>query len=249
MQANLSHLHEPLPLWLGLFFTATTLAGLAGLYSALRKAEPRTARRAIAGLVAWLTLTGVLAATDFYFNINATPSRFTLVIIPTIGFVIGLLSTRSGRTFTDRLPLRTLTLIHTIRIPVELAIYTFYVYQQVPELMTFEGRNPDILPGLTAPIVAYLAFNRQWLSSRGLLIWNVVSLGFLLNIVLNAILASPVPFQQFGFEQPNVAVLKFPFIWLPAFIVPLVFFCHVVAIRRLISSQTTTGTPGLLPHP
>ena len=39
--------------------------------------------------------------------------------------------------------------------------------------------------------------------------------------------------QQFGFEQPNVAILHFLFVWLPGVVVPLVLLAHVVAIRRL----------------
>ncbi|GAA4469346.1 hypothetical protein GCM10023189_56240 [Nibrella saemangeumensis] len=237
MQANLSHLHESLPLWLGIAFAMITFTALAGLYRAMQQASPAGSRRALIGLLGWLALTGVLAANDFFLVTGTTPPRFAFILVPAFAFIIGLLSTRSGHRFVDRLPLPALTLLHTVRIPVELTIYAFYLYQQVPELMTFEGRNPDILPGLTAPLVAYLVFNRHWLSSRGLLLWNLVSLGFLFNIVIQAILASPVPFQQFGFEQPNVAVLKFPFIWLPAFVVPLVLFCHVVAIRQLIRSR------------
>jgi hypothetical protein len=55
----------------------------------------------------------------------------------------------------------------------------------------------------------------------------------LLNIVINAVLSIPSPFQQFAFEQPNVAVLYFPFVWLPCCIVPIVLFAHLAAIKQL----------------
>jgi hypothetical protein len=41
------------------------------------------------------------------------------------------------------------------------------------------------------------------------------------------------PFQQFAFDQPNIAVLYFPFIWLPSCVVPLVLLSHLAAIRQL----------------
>ena len=41
------------------------------------------------------------------------------------------------------------------------------------------------------------------------------SLALLVNIVGNAILSAPFQFPQFAFDQPNHAVLYFPFIWLP----------------------------------
>ncbi|WP_208646852.1 hypothetical protein [Pedobacter jejuensis] len=68
-----------------------------------------------------------------------------------------------------------------------------------------------------------------------LLVWTFICLGLLLNIVVNAVLSASSPFQQFGFDQPNVTILNFPFSWLPAFIVPLVLFAHLATIRRLIN--------------
>jgi len=56
----------------------------------------------------------------------------------------------------------------------------------------------------------------------------------LLNIVAIAILSAPSIFQQFGMEQPNLAIFQFPFVWLPSVVVPLVMFAHLVTIRRLV---------------
>jgi glycerol-3-phosphate acyltransferase PlsY len=61
----------------------------------------------------------------------------------------------------------------------------------------------------------------------------------LLNIVVNAVLSLPYPFQQFAFDQPNVAVLYFPFTWLPCFIVVIVLYSHLAAIRKLLKGQST----------
>ena len=58
-----------------------------------------------------------------------------------------------------------------------------------------------------------------------------------INIVVNAILSAPFTFQQFAFDQPNVAVLYFPFVWLPCFIVPVVLFSHLVLIRQLLKKE------------
>lgn len=100
--------------------------------------------------------------------------------------------------------------------------------------MTFEGRNFDIVAGLTAPIMAYYGYTRKALNRKIILIWNFICLGSLLNIVINAVLSAPFPFQQFAFDQPNVGVLYFPFVWLPCFIVPVVLLSHLVAIRKII---------------
>ena len=103
--------------------------------------------------------------------------------------------------------------------------------------MTFEGRNFDILAGITAPLVLYYGFVKRKLGNTFMLLWNVICLLLLLNIVVNAILSAPFPFQQFAFDQPNVAVMYYPFVWLPCFIVPVVLFSHLVLIRRLLKKE------------
>lgn len=103
--------------------------------------------------------------------------------------------------------------------------------------MTFEGRNFDILAGLSAPVVAWFGYHKQKLSKAALLGWNIICLGLLLNIVINAILSAPFPFQQFAFDQPDVAILHFPYTWLPGFIVPAVLLAHLVNIRLLWKKQ------------
>jgi hypothetical protein len=67
-----------------------------------------------------------------------------------------------------------------------------------------------------------------------LLIWNVVCLGLLVNIVVIAILSVPTAFQQFGFDQPNIAIGQFPYVWLPSVVVPIVLLSHLVIIRSLV---------------
>ncbi len=100
--------------------------------------------------------------------------------------------------------------------------------------MTFEGRNFDILAGITAPIIAYLAFTQKKISRNGLLIWNFICLALLANIVVNAFLSVPSPVQQFAFDQPNIAILYVPFSWLPTFVVPVVLFAHLASIQQLL---------------
>ena len=135
------------------------------------------------------------------------------------------------------LHLDSLTLLHVVRIPVELVLFGLFSQGAVPQLMTFEGRNWDILAGLTAPIVYYLAFRKNVLGTKSLLLWNIISLASLLNIVTTALLAAPTPFQRLAFEQPNVAVLHFPFVWLPACVVPIVLLAHLAAIWRLAATS------------
>jgi len=70
-----------------------------------------------------------------------------------------------------------------------------------------------------------------------LLVWNCVALILLINIVTVAILSFPSPMQSIALEQPNRAIVYFPFVWLPPVVVPIVFFAHLAAILKLSKSE------------
>jgi hypothetical protein len=173
-------------------------------------------------LSVWLTLEGIVGYSGFYTVTNTLPPRFIFLILIPVLLIIATFFTEPGKQFIDSLDVKWLTLLHVVRIPVELVLYWLFLNKAVPELMTFEGRNLDILSGLTAPIVFYFGYVKKSLGKYALLAWNIVCLGLLVNIVSNAVLSAPFPFQKFAFDQPNIAVLYFPFVWLPCCIVPLV---------------------------
>lgn len=188
--------------------------------------------------VAWLTIQSFLALNGFYYDDpRATPPHFPLLVLPALILIACVFITRVGKNFISRLDLKWLTLFHIIRLPVELILLSLYQQKMLPQLMTFEGRNFDILSGITAPFIFYFGFIKPMLSKKIILIWNFLCLALLINIVVNAVLSLPSSFQQFGFDQPNRAVLYFPFIWLPCYIVPLVLFSHLAAITKLISKN------------
>jgi hypothetical protein len=188
------------------------------------------------GLAIWTVLQGVLAYTNVYnSDLQTLPPKIALFgILPAFFTIVGLFLTPKSRAFIDSLPLKNLTWLHIVRVPVEFGLYFLAAQKMLPELLTFEGRNFDIFAGLTAPFVAYFGVTKGKMSRRALLIWNLLCLGLLLNIVFHAFLSVPSPLQKFGFDQPNLAVLNFPVSWLPTIIVPLVLFSHLAALRQLL---------------
>ncbi|MBL7711785.1 MAG: hypothetical protein JNL13_04950 [Chitinophagaceae bacterium] len=228
-----------LPAYLILSFAGTTLATLLLFLWAHRSAGHGGTLKVGAVLCAWLLLQALLPLYGIYSRDTASfpPKIMLLGIFPALLFILLLFATGKGRHYTDSLPLKQLTWLHTIRIPVELVLYGLFLHKEVPRLMTFEGRNFDIFAGISAPLVAWLFFDRKRIGRKGLLAWNIVSLGLLLNIVVHALLSAPSPIQQFAFEQPNIALLYFPFSWLPVFIVPVVLLAQLASIRRLYRSS------------
>lgn len=227
-----------LPYYIPLFFILITIITFWLFIGAARKNNSdKTILIISIILISWLALQSFLAKINFYLVTDSIPPRFILIVGAPLLLILILFITRAGKRFIDSLSLKVLTILHVVRIFVEIILFLLFLYKYVPKLMTFEGRNFDIIAGLTAPFVAYYGFVKHTLNKNFLLVWNVISLLLLLNIVVNAVLSAPFSFQQFAFDQPNVAVLYFPFVWLPAFIVPVVLFSHLVLIRRLSKNE------------
>jgi hypothetical protein len=188
-------------------------------------------------ILLWLALQAVVSLSGFYTVTNVLPPRFALLLLPPVVVIVSLFFFKKGRDFIDGFRMETLTLLQMVRIPVELTLYWLFLHKTVPELMTFTGRNFDILCGLTAPVVYYFAFVQKLFGRTTLMAWNIVCLLPLANIVRLAVLSAPFPFQQFAFNQPSIALFYFPFVWLPCCIVPIVLLAHLVSIRKLIISR------------
>jgi len=228
-----------LPIYISISFIITSILTLLLFYWIIKNSKSESIRKKskiiLLGLTIWLIVQSILSLKNIYSsNTNSMPPKIILLgIAPTILTVLLLFFSEKGRIFIDNLDVAKLTLINTVRIPVEIILYVLFINSVIPELMTFDGRNFDIIAGISAPII-YYGILKNKLSNKTILIWNFVSLGLLINIVVNAIFSAPSPFQKFAFDQPNIAILHFPFSFLPTFIVPVVLFGHLASIRNLI---------------
>lgn len=231
---------EHLPVYLSVLFCLIAIAALILLQWTILGSDSRFTKKkaGITAIVlsAWLIIQAILALKNTYnTDTDALPPKIILFgILPMVIAIVSLFVSVKGRTFIDGLPLERLTYLNLIRIPVEIGLYLLYLNKVVPEIMTFEGRNFDILAGITAPFVAWYGIRRGKLSPKLILLWNVICLALLINIVFTALLSAPSPLQKFAFDQPNIALPNFPFVWLPTLIVPIVFFGHLVSIRQLL---------------
>lgn len=223
-------------------FAAITIVFFYLLYREFKLALPKTALEpqqqkkflnTYSGvLIAWglivsaLSLTGVTGNFEI-FPINIGP----LLFIPFIGIVLFTFS-RSLREVLPHIAPHRIIRLQVFRVFVEILLWFLFIDNLLPVQMTFEGRNFDILSGLTAPFIAFLAF-RNKLSKRVLIIWNLICLGLLINIVTVAVLSMPTPFRYFMNEPANTIVAEFPISWLPTFLVPLAYLLSFISIRQL----------------
>ncbi len=221
-------------------FILTTFLCVGILFQAIKRTVLQTtpAKIVVFTIGFWLIFTAILAKGEFFEDTASFPPRIALIgIIPSVIFIVFLfVAYRSS--FIEKLPLRTLTALHIIRIPVEIVLLWLFQSGSVPRSMTFEGNNFDILSGITAPIICFIAFRGKKVNRPVLIVWNLLALGLLVNIVVSAIISFPSPMQQLSLDQPNTAIMYFPLVWLPTVVVPIVLFSHLASLWKLFTGKT-----------
>lgn len=183
-------------------------------------------RKVLLSFLLWQIIIGTLALFHIF---EQLPAIFAAVIIGTILLTIFSLSNIKTVVLNSKLLLS----IHILRIPVELVLYQLYLQHKVPLSMTYQGMNFDIVMGISALLLlVYMLLSGKKINRKRFIAWNILGIGFLLFIVTLGILSSPLPIQQFAFNQPNIAVLAFPYCLLPAGVVPVVLMAHILLLRE-----------------
>jgi hypothetical protein len=182
-------------------------------------------------LVAWGVVVSTVSIAGVMGDFSIFPFNFApLLFIPLIAIILFTFSRSLKEVLSHIHPGRIIRL-QVFRIFVEILLWFLFLDSVLPIQMTFEGRNFDVLSGLTAPIIAYLSFKSK-ISKTAIIVWNLACLGLLINIVGIAILSMPTPYRYFMNDPANTIVAEFPISWLPTFLVPLAYMLSFISIRQ-----------------
>lgn len=197
----------------------------------------------VISLVLWAIAVSVWSYSGMMSDFSKFPFNFLPVIaIPMIALTVFTLSKSAGEVLRN-IPQERIIRLQSFRFFVELLLWALFVENLLPVQMTFEGRNFDILVGISAPLIAWLVM-RDKISRPFIIAWNLVAIVVLANIVTIAILSTPSPIRVFMNEPANTIVTMFPISWLPAFLVPLAVLLHFFSLRK-ISVQNTQPAEAL----
>jgi hypothetical protein len=230
------------PVAVSLLFVAIVVGMLVLVLWGAARAAWRVGPGAVRGvrvagmaLVGWLALTGMLAERGFFDDFQSIPPRLVLALGPPLLTLLALTFSRRIAPLLAALPPAWPVAAQTFRIPVEIVLWRLAVAGVIPELLSFTGRNVDILVGLTAPVVAYACFVRRAWPARVAVWWNWAGIVILLNVVVHAQLSAPTPWRLFETDPPTTFIADWPYVWLPDFLVPLAWLLHAVSLRQLRS--------------
>jgi hypothetical protein len=216
------------------------LAQVAILFGALSwwLTPTRYAGAAMLAITAWVAVLGFLSLQGVFGDFRSVPPRILpVVLVPLIaGFF--LLRSAGARDLLARTPPQWPIYAQSFRIVMEIILWLLFVQHRVPAIMTFEGRNADILVGLTAIPVGYFCFVRKTWSPRVALWWNVAGILILLNVVVHAQLSTPSPFRVFVTDPPLTFIAYWPYILLPGFLVPLAWLGHAASLMQITRSRS-----------
>jgi hypothetical protein len=191
--------------------------------------------RLLTALIFWFGITTGLSLSGFLSNFSSIPPRIMGVLVVPLVAILWITFSKASTEIVKHVPPQNLVRLQSFRIFVEILLWMLFLQNLLPVQMSFEGRNFDILAGLSAPVAAFL-ISRNKISGKGIIVWNILSLALLFNIVTIAILSLPGPLRYFMNEPANTIVTHFPIIFLPAFLVPLAYGLHFLSIKQTIHS-------------
>lgn len=209
---------------------------LFGLHVGLVRLGVDPARRtrivAISGLAlgGWLVFIALMSRRGFYQDFHSLPPKIALAIVPTLLAVIIVGLSRNVKAIADALPPSWIIGLQSFRILIEIVLFQLVLQGRIARMMSIEGANFDLITGVTAPIVAWMAAR----SGNGPLqkAWNVMGLALLANVMIRGMLNAPTRFQLIHDEPANTIIATFPYIWLPCFSVAAALFLHIVSLRQ-----------------
>jgi hypothetical protein len=181
---------------------------------------------------AWLAVPGVLASRGALDDFSRLPPPLAWMMLALIVANLALAFSPLGTRLVERAPIHALIGYQVFRIPLEFWLYAMHERGLVPEQMTWNGLNFDVLSGIGALAVASMAWRGQ-ASRRLISLWNWLSFALLLNIGWIAVTSLPTPLRVFTDEPPLTLPASFPYVWLPAFLVQAALFGHVLVWRWL----------------
>lgn len=190
---------------------------------------------AAALLVAWLVAMSLLAAVGFFNDfLTRFPPPFALALLPPWLTIIACVAVPVLRTYLVATPLAWLIGYQTFRVGIEYILWALHHQGVMPRAMTLEGQNIDLLVGITAPVIALLVARPRTWTPLLALVWNAASLLILFNTIRVAFQSVPGAFYDPTMQPANTIVSQPPFIWLPAFIVPVAVLGHAIALAKVI---------------
>lgn len=211
------------------------LIGIKTIDKTYRQKSKNSKRKVIliSFLIIWHIYIFVLASTEFMLNLEFPPRFFILTILPLFIFTGIFIYKNRNNTWIQNIPPHWLFFYQTFRILIEV-IFVFTVSKGILHSnVTIEGYNFDMVYAFTVLIIGLIVFKKIIWYKRLILWWNYLGLGVIAIIIF--LFQSTIYIPEFygDIEPFPIEFLKYPYVLVPAFLMPSAVFIHILSIVQL----------------
>ncbi|MEZ4886459.1 MAG: hypothetical protein R3E32_17110 [Chitinophagales bacterium] len=186
------------------------------------------------GLFLWIAYAFAVAKSSIIQTFEFPPRFPLFLILPAFVFIGFFLRRYRNSAVIAAIPKSWLIYYQTFRIGIESLFLTTVAAGMLHSEVTFEGYNYDMVFAATAPFVAYLVFHKRLFSEKFALAWNYLGLAVIASIIF--LFTTTIYFPSIWGSTESLApmdVVTFPFVLVPAFLMPSAVFMHIVSIIQL----------------
>jgi hypothetical protein len=215
----------------------TASASLIISFLAYAMAETPRGRLTVAGvLIAWFVLVlaiGAGGALDPARGLGV-PALGLTVVLPVVALVCAFFAFPPIRAALVATPLSALVAINTIRI-LGVIFVMLYAAGRLPAPFAPSAGWGDMIAGVAAPPVAWL-IARFGARVRPLAFaWNIFGAADLISAIALGALSAPGPLNAFAGPPTSAIMTSLPWLMIPGFLVPSLFFTHLAIFYRLLA--------------
>jgi hypothetical protein len=229
------------------FRTLTHTAILAGLWFGLARTDFSPTERlniwfAVAvPLTAWLIAVWTLAVQGVFVQTpgSLVPRLPIAIFAPVVLLIIPLLRSRVVGAVLDAMPASWLIGLQVYRVLGGIFLVG-WLLGNIPGTFALPAGIGDVIVGLLAlPVAVWLGSGARG-GREAAIAWNILGLADLVNAVATGAITAPGPTQLIVPEIANTAILQYPSVMIPAFIVPSSILLHALSLRQLLRQRGTS---------
>jgi hypothetical protein len=194
--------------------------------------------RIASGLALWFVLVTAMAATgvlSYPYGVGVL-GLGAAVLLPLVLISAGVLRSPSLHRALLAVPLPLLIGVNVVRI-LGITFLILHAAGRLPAPFAPVAGWGDILVGLAAGPVAWLAAKRGVAAHSTILTWNTLGLLDLIAAVGLGAVSSPGPIRLIFTEPGSGIMTSLPWLIIPGFLVPLLAFTHLAIFYRLARAE------------
>src|SRR3984885_16206308 len=179
--------------------------------------------------------TGALSPTG-----GGAPALGLAVVLPVAALVSAYFALPSVRNAMTATPLPALIAVHAIRL-LGILFLVLYANGRLPAPFAPSAGWGDVFIGATALPLAWAVTRFGPVMRPLVILWGAVGVADLVAAVTLGALSAPGPLQVFVGPPDSSPMTSLPWLIIPGFLVPILFFIHIVIFDRLLARSPASA--------